>query len=121
MFLEIPLKLPSLNDYTRVCRSNKYAGAEMKRNIEDELSLYINKLPNFDKPIQIHFHWIEANKKRDLDNICFAKKFILDTMVKCGKLKDDNRRCVCGFIDTFDYGNETKVILNIIETDKFLL
>ena len=115
MKLEIPYKLPSLNQYINECRKNRYAGAAMKVKIEKELAWYINTLPTDKKPIKIHFHWVEGNKKRDLDNVCFAKKFILDCMVKCGKLKDDNRKCVTGFVDTFDYGKETKVILEITE------
>lgn len=113
--VEIPLKLPSLNDYINACRINRYAGATMKKNIENDIALFINKLPKFDKPIKINFTWVESNKKRDLDNICFAKKFILDTMVKCGKMKDDNRNYVVGFTDDFSYAKENKVILNIQE------
>ena len=115
--LEIPRKLPSLNEYINKCRSNKFAGATMKKDVEEDIGWYINTLPKFDKPVKIHFHWIEGNKRRDLDNICFAKKFILDSLVKCGKLKDDNRRFVEGFEDTFGYGDEFKVILKI-EEDK---
>ena len=113
--LEIPLKLPSLNDYIRACRENRYAGANMKKNIENDLALFINKLPTFKNPIRIKFTWIESNKKRDLDNICFAKKFILDTLVKCGKMKNDNRNYVVGFTDEFDYEKENKIILDIDE------
>lgn len=113
--VEIPLKLPSLNDYIKTCRGNKYAGANMKKNIENQIALYINKLPKFERPITINFEWVESNKKRDFDNICFAKKFILDTLVKAGKLKDDNRKHVVGFTDEFDYAKENKVILNIEE------
>ena len=36
-------------------------------------------------------------------------------MVKAGKLQNDNRNCVTGFIDTFEYGKESKVILEIKE------
>ena len=115
--IEIPLKLPSLNDYVRACRSNAYAGAKMKQQMEKQITWYLKDLPQYDKPITIHFHWIEGNKRRDLDNIAFGKKFILDAMVKAGKLKDDNRRCVLGFTDSFDYGPETKVILEIKEID----
>lgn len=115
MELEIPLKLPSLNDYINKCRSHKMAGAEMKKDVEQDISWYINKLPVYEQPVKIHFHWVEGNKRRDLDNVCFAKKFILDAMVKCGKLKDDNRRFVQGFEDTFSYGDEFKVILKIEE------
>lgn len=112
---EIPLKLPSLNEYINACRSNRFQGSKMKKEVEADIGWYINRLPRFDKPIKIHFHWVEENKRRDLDNIAFGKKFILDSLVKAGKLKDDNRKCVCGFTDTFDYGDTAKVILTITE------
>lgn len=115
--IEIPMKLPSLNQYINECRRNKYVGARMKKQIESQLAFYINQLPKYENPIKINFLWIEGNKKRDLDNVCFAKKFILDCMVKCGRLKDDNRNCVTGFTDTFEYGKETKVILQIEEIE----
>ena len=59
----------------------------MKKEVEIDIGWYINQLPEYKNPIKIHFHWVEENKKRDLDNVCFAKKFILDSMVKAGKLK----------------------------------
>ena len=109
----IPFRLPSLNEYVNECRRNKFAGAKMKKQIENDIGLYIAKLPRFDAPVTIHFHWIEGNKRRDLDNIAFAKKFILDALVKQGKLKDDNRRCVTAFTDTFGYDKESGVILEV--------
>ncbi len=113
--IEIPFRLPSLNQYINECRRNRFAGAKMKKEVENDIGGCINQLPEYNKPIKIHFHWIEENKKRDLDNVCFAKKFILDSMVKAGKLKDDNRNYVKGFNDTFEYGKISKVILEIEE------
>ena len=113
--IEIPFRLPSLNQYINECRKNRYAGAKMKKDVDADIDWYINTLPKYQKPIKIHFHWIEENKRRDFDNICFAKKFILDSMVKAGKLKDDNRNYVVGFTDTFEYGKTSKVILEIEE------
>lgn len=115
MIIEIPLKLPSLNDYIMKCRTNKYAGAYMKEQVENDIAVFINKLPKYNKPIKINFIWVEKNKKRDLDNICFAKKFILDAMQKCGKLENDNRKWVTGFTDSFELGEDYKVILIIEE------
>lgn len=115
MKIEIPMKLPSLNDYIRVCRANKYQAAKYKADTERLIGLYLMKMPKMTNPIKIHFHWIESSKRRDLDNICFAKKFILDAMVKYKKLEDDNRKVVTAFTDTFEYGKETKVILEIEE------
>ncbi len=113
--IEIPLKLPSLNEYINECRRNKYSAGKMKNNVENDIGYFINQLPKFNKPIRINFTWIEANKRRDLDNICFAKKFILDALQKCEKLENDNRRWVVGFTDKFEYGKEFKVILEIEE------
>lgn len=104
--LEIPYKFPSLNDYIRECRRNKYTGAKMKRQVQDDISWFIRRLPIFEEPVTVEFTWIEGNKKRDYDNVAFAKKFILDAMVECGKLKDDNRKFVRGFKDNFEHGKE---------------
>ena len=91
---EISMKLPSLNEYVNVCRTNPYKASKFKKNLEEDIGMFIERLPRFERPVRIHFHWIEGNKRRDLDNVAFAKKFILDSMVKHGKLKDDNRKCV---------------------------
>lgn len=112
---EINAKLPSCNNYIDACRKNKYMAAKMKADTEDMIIGFIHNLPRFEKPVNIKFTWIEANKRRDLDGICFAKKFILDAMVKAQIIPDDNRNCVTGFTDTFKYGKETKVILEITE------
>ena len=113
VFCEIPMKLPSLNEYVNVCRTNPYKAAKFKADIEYQIGAYVSWLPVFTRPIKIHFHWVEENKRRDLDNICAAKKFILDAMVKQGKLLDDNRRYVTAFTDTFEYSKTAKVILEI--------
>ena len=114
---EISMRLPSLNEYIFECRRNKFGASKYKKSIESDIGQFIGHLPRFENPVKIHFHWIEENKKRDLDNICFAKKFILDALVKAGKLKDDNRKCVTGFTDSFEYAKESKVILTITEED----
>lgn len=113
--VEIPYKFPSLNEYVNECRKNRYAGANMKKRIQEDISWFLNKLPVFENPVIINFTWIEGNKRRDLDNACFAKKFILDTLVSLGKLMDDNRKVVTAFRDNFQYGDEWKVILEIEE------
>ena len=119
--IEIPFRLPSLNEYIRkskIIKGKWNAGNQMKQDGQDDIIILLNKMPKYEKPIKIHFHWIEDNKRRDLDNVCFAKKFILDAMVKSGKLKNDNRKYVRGFTDTFEYGKESKVILEIEEMEE---
>ena len=112
---EIPMKLPSLNEYIRVCRANPFQASKFKKDLESNIAIYLKELPYFENPIKIHFYWVESNKRRDLDNVAYAKKHILDALVKAGKLKDDNRKCVYAFTDTFEHGDETKVIIEIEE------
>lgn len=115
---EIARKLPSLNEYTKKCRANKFAGAEMKKQEEDFIYQSIkNQLGNLKikGQVKINFTWIEENKKRDLDNICFAKKFILDALVKAGTIENDNRKHVAGFTDNFEYAEFSTVIVELEE------
>lgn len=114
----IPMKLPSLNEYINWAKINKgkwNKANQMKQDIQNDMMFFINKLPTFEKPIKITFTWVEENKKRDLDNICFAKKFILDALVKAGKIKNDNYKYVKGFIDKFEYSDTSMVIIDIEE------
>lgn len=109
------MKLPSLNEYVRVCRGNYHFANAYKQKFEYEIGLFLKELPTFEVPVKVHFLWIEDSKRRDLDNIAFSKKFILDALQKSGKLKNDNRNCVVGFTDDFDYQKEAKVIVTITE------
>lgn len=95
--------LSGLNEYTKACRSNKFAGAKMKKTTEDIITWHImqQKLGHFEGKVKLAFRWYEPNRKRDLDNICFAKKFILDALVSSGTIEADSWRCVIGFTDEF--------------------
>lgn len=118
MTIKINYKFPSLNDYTRACRANKFGGAAMKKRVQRDIGWQIAKLPKFEKPIEIEFEWIEKNARRDYDNIAFAKKFILDAMVEQGKLLDDNRKWVRGFKDCFSIGPDYGCRILILEVDE---
>ena len=85
--------------------------------MQNDISWHLIRVPRFTNPVWIHFHWIEENRKRDLDNIASAKKFILDTMVNMGILKNDSWRYIAGFNDTFEHGDSNKVILYIDEEE----
>lgn len=115
---EISKRLMGLNEYTKFNRANKYLGATAKKKEQEYIFWCIRKqLGNIsiDKPVIGHFTWIEENKRRDLDNICFAKKFILDALVQAKVLKDDNRRIVTNFTDSFEYADKSKVIVELEE------
>ena len=115
---EINQKLPSLNEYTKACRTNKFIGAQMKQEVETQIWADIKqqlKGVKVEGPVRINFIWVEENKKRDLDNICFAKKFVLDALVKSRVIANDTQNYVIGFSDTFEYNKKGKVIVELEE------
>jgi Holliday junction resolvase RusA-like endonuclease len=115
MKITIPMKLPSLNNYINACRTNKYMASSFKKNIQSDIKLFLKRLPEYKTPVFITFTWVEENKKRDLDNVCFAKKFILDAMQELGKIPNDNQKYIKGFTDLFEYGDMAKVIVEVEE------
>ena len=121
MKIEIPMKLPSLNDYICACKVTRgkwNKGNQMKKDCQNAMMQYLKPLPHYRRPVKIHFTWIEENGKRDLDNVCFAKKFILDAMVIMGILQNDNRKWVVGFTDSFAYDDQARIIIDIEEVTK---
>lgn len=96
--------LPNLNDYTKACRTGYIIGNHMKKMAQDRIIKNIDDI-HFDDdelPVTILYKWIEPNKKRDKDNICFAQKFIQDALVKKGVIPNDGWNEIKGFVHTFD-------------------
>lgn len=98
-------ELPTLNEWNLINRANKYAGNSKKADVERRIMLYIREqIPNvsFDRPIFIRYKWVCKNRKKDKDNIAFAKKFIQDAMVKAGVIKNDGWNNIVGWSDHFE-------------------
>lgn len=90
-------KLDGLNEYTRDNRANKYQGSNSKKINQQtaKIAIYKAKLKKVDKyPIQLKIVWYEPNKRRDIDNITFATKFILDALVETGIIENDSQKYV---------------------------
>lgn len=95
----IPGRLDGLNDYTAANRRNPYAGSSMKSKNEKVVKSAIRqaKLNRVDKyPVHLKISWYEKNARRDVDNIMFGQKFILDALVKEGILENDSQKYVRG-------------------------
>ena len=93
-------KLPGLNQVLDANRANRIMGAKLKREVQDEIGQYIRiALMHGDLvppgcQVTISITWHEKTKRRDVDNIQSAQKFILDAMVEQGVLEDDSRKYV---------------------------
>ncbi len=101
--LVIPDRLPGLNEYIRACRSNRYDGAKMKRATEEIIQWEIKRQlkRKVFTAVTLRFGWYEPDKRRDKDNIAFAKKFVLDALQAVGTLAGDGWKQVIGFSDQF--------------------
>lgn len=111
----IGLKLPSYNEYNTAMRKHRQVGAAMKVEVESSIAWYLKKLQRVSRPVHVTFVWHEENRKRDKDNVAFAKKFIFDALVTAGVLPDDGWRWVDGFADKFEVDREDPGVTIIIE------
>ena len=102
--LKIRGVLPGANEYINAERTNKYKAAEMKRQAEHAVICAAKQQlrgVRFTKPVYMAYTWTEPNRRRDKDNIAFARKFIQDALVKAKILRNDGWAEIAGFSDTF--------------------
>lgn len=91
-----------MNDYVNECRSNPYGANSLKKRNQKQVYLAILEADRREKlhriykyPVRLKITWYEPNKRRDVDNITFAVKFILDELVKERILQNDSQKYVC--------------------------
>ena len=115
MKITIKHTFTTLNTYTNSNRHSRFAGAKIKKE-ETEISRlhFINQKPITEYPIKIAFKWYVKNKRKDLDNIVFAKKFILDGMVKAEFIKNDGLNYIQGFTDEVEFDKDERVEIEIL-------
>lgn len=114
----IPLPLTDLNTYINKERTQT-SRCESKKTNDLHLRLLCKRAMShgvsFSTPCRIKFTWIIPNKKKDPDNIAFAKKFIFDGMMEAGFIENDNLNYIEGFSDYFivDKDEESRVIVEV--------
>lgn len=121
-YFVVDTQLPSLNEYQNACRTNAHKGASFKKHVEEIVMWAIlgakskGTLHNVEAyPAEIYFEWHEKNKRRDVDNIKSAAKFILDAMTKMGIIQDDGRRFISQIHDKVIDDKRTYVVVKICQ------
>lgn len=115
---EIHRKLPSLNDYINKINRNRYAGNKFKQDIQEDICWEIKtqlKGLKIERPVILHITWIEENKRRDIDNVYSAVKYIQDALVKMQVIKNDNSKCIVDVKNNIEYAQESKIIVVLEE------
>lgn len=99
----IPGELPDLNQYIRAERSNVMAAAALKKRTDMDIIAHIKRhgLPKVKSPVFLRYAWHCKNRRKDLDNICFAQKFVQDAMVRAGVIPNDGWNNIIGFSHDF--------------------
>ena len=102
---KLTLNMPfiSLNEYIDSERSSRMHAANIKKQQTNSV-YYLTRSQKFKldpKKYDVIFTWFKPDNKKDHDNIAFAKKFILDGIVKAGVLPNDNPKYIGNFQDKF--------------------
>lgn len=100
--LNIQGTMPGLNDYSDAERKHRQIAAAMKRDETARVAWAAKtQLPVFTRMIRLTIVYREKNRKRDKDNIAFAKKFILDGLVVAGRIPNDTWAWIDGWAEEF--------------------
>ena len=109
----INTELPTLNDYIKAERGNRYAAAKLKKNATESVAWYATAqavvLPE-NKRFDIEIDWYRKDNRHDSDNVFFAVKFILDGLTKAGSIPNDNPKVINNFRDYFTLCKEEKYV-----------
>jgi Holliday junction resolvase RusA-like endonuclease len=100
-------RLWGLNEYVNACKSRygQATASRYKRETEEMIGWYIKQgLGNWkaNGKVYIKYRWIEANAKRDLDNILsFIMKCTQDSLVLAGVIDNDGWNNIVGISAEF--------------------
>lgn len=121
MILIIPGEFTDLNTYINKERSNRFAGAAVKKKETARVAwaCLAQKIKHFKDPVYIKYYWFCKNKRKDKSNISFARKFIEDGLIDAGVLQNDGWDDIEGFQDVFIIDKKNpRIEVDIYETNK---
>ena len=94
----IPVVFPSRNESERAARSNKFAGAGLKKKYTEQAALFIGRQVRRDwVPLtrySVSFLWVCRDERQDPDGVMGGMKYVMDGMVAAGLVAGDGWRNV---------------------------
>lgn len=109
----IEQELMDLNNYINAERSNRFMASKIKKEQTAIVSNVIKKemvagliIKEEHFPLDFEFHWFMKNKRKDKDNIVFAKKFLFDGMIDSGLIVNDGWKEIGSFTDIVEVDKE---------------
>jgi len=113
--MRIEHKFTTLNKFINAERSNRYIGAKIKKRETNIAYLALRGSPKLNTPCKLRFTWHCADKRSDLDNIAFSKKYILDAMIQANIIENDNMKNIIGFEDVLVFSDKWSVEIEVYE------
>jgi hypothetical protein len=95
----IPGELCDLNAYIEAERAHKNKAAKIKEEETYRCAMEasvarVQEVPEGMYPVIVHLTWYTKDKRKDVDNVTFGKKFILDGLVDAFIIENDSRKYV---------------------------
>jgi hypothetical protein len=113
--LIIPHRLPGMNEFAG--RASRWHYTKLKAETQASIAAEIRRQHLKPMPYAyLSYIWFEPNRRRDLDNIASACKYINDALVACKILPNDGWENVLGIKHGFVVGDEASVHIEL--TDK---
>ena len=97
----------------------------MKKKATSLCATYVKKAMNegFElekQPADFEFTWYLKNKRKDKDNVAFAKKYIFDGMVDAGLIENDGWKQIGNWKEKFDVDKEFERVEIKVNEIKFI-
>ena len=99
-------ELPDLNSYIQAERGNRFKAAKIKKEATDTVhweakAASLTPVLPEEYPVIVHVNWFSKDERKDVDNVRFAMKFVLDGLVSAGVIENDSRKFVEDVSDSF--------------------
>jgi len=93
-------ELPTLNEEINGAKKHWSYYAKKKKEWTNLVAWQAKKMAKIKEyPITFEINWYMKNKKKDPDNVAFAKKYIFDGLVTAGVLENDGSKQITGWTE----------------------
>lgn len=114
--LIIPGRLPSMNEIIKASKAHygQYSGMKNKFTNLVAMEARKQKIPVM-KSVDVQITWYCKNKRIDPDNTASGVKFLLDGLVKAGRLPDDGFKHIGGIRHLFEVDKQNERVEVVLE------
>ena len=104
----IPKELTDLNSYINAERRHRMQAANIKKRETNICIVYLKQavsqgfeIEHDQYPLHVTFKWYAKDRRKDLDIIAYAKKYIMDAMQKVELIENDGYKQVQRYTDIY--------------------